>query len=409
MVGTAIIMKLVAAVIVIASIVAGSDSPVQVHVALGSNPGTITFTWSTRYATPTTYVRIASGSSWLYYQGTTRNFKDSTNAWVIHSVTVQLNPDIRYQYQVGCQVNGFSSSLTLLVPSDQAPANFLLFGDLSTAQDGADSWTDMTDNVKDYLIQAMIHVGDLAYDLSSKSSTVGDDFMATIQPTAHYVPYMICAGNHEAKDNYYNYLQRFDMPNNKYYYTFTIGYVRFLAIHTEAFLSETDMIPSMMSYIKSVLNRNDEDKAAYPWLIVFGHRPMYCSSKAKADACGPEADVLKQYLEPLFTLYGVDLYINGHVHNYQRTAPVYQGIVTSRSSYGDVYMYPKSPIYITTGGPGSDDTNSKIDWTDAPDWLIAGEEDFSFSILNIYNQTHLYWEQQKTKNNKITDAFWVVK
>lgn len=400
-------MKIVAIVLLLTSLALSSDSPVQIHTAIGQSPGLITFTWSTRNTTPTTYVRIASGSSWSYYQGTTRSFKDSSNIWVIHSVTAQLTPGSILQYQVGCQVNGFSSTLNFIVPPDQGETNLLVFGDLSTADDGADTWTDMNDNAKDFLIQGMIHVGDIAYDLSSKSSTVGDDYMATVQPLAHYFPYMVCAGNHETTDNYYNYLQRFDMPNTKFYYTFTIGYIRFLAIHTEAFISETDMLPSMMAYIKTVLNRSASDKATYPWLIVFGHRPMYCSSKAKADACGPEANTIKQNLEGLFKQYNVDIYINGHVHNYQRTTPVYQGTATSSST--NYYINAKSTLYVTTGGSGSDGSNSKIDWTDAPNWLVAGEEDFSFSVLKVYNKTHLYWEQLKTKNNYITDAFWLIK
>ena len=387
-----------------------ADTQVQIHVAQGIIPGQIVFTWNTRNATPTTYVRVANGSVWQYYSGTTRDFKDGSNVWVIHAVTANLTTGVNYQYQVGCQVNGFSSSYSLLVPVDSASANFILFGDLATDADGAATWNDIEDMAKDYLVQTIIQVGDMAYDLCTSSSTVGDAFMATLQPIAHYVPYMVCAGNHETTDNYYNYLQRFDMPGTKYYYTFTVGYVRFLAIHTEAFLTELNVLNPMMTFILQVLNRSPADKAAYPWLVVYGHRPMYCSSKAKDNACGPEANTIKSYLEPLFHEFKVDLYVNGHVHNYQRTSPVYQGIpVTLGDAYSSTYINPSAPVYVTTGGPGSDGSNSKIDWTNAGEWLVAGEENFSFSVMNVYNKTHLYWEQILAKNNLVTDAFWLVK
>ena len=137
---------------------------------------------------------------------------------------------------------------------------------------------------------------------------------------------------------------------------------------------------------------------------------MYCSSKAKDNACGPEANTIKSYLEPLFHEFKVDLYVNGHVHNYQRTSPVYQGIpVTLGDAYSSTYINPSAPVYVTTGGPGSDGSNSKIDWTNAGEWLVAGEENFSFSVMNVYNKTHLYWEQILAKNNLVTDAFWLVK
>lgn len=403
-------MKSLVSILLVTSVVLASDTPEQIHVASGTVPGSIIFTWSTRKTTPTSEVRVTTGTTWTTYSGSSRDFRDGSNIWVIHAVTAQLTPGDKYTYEVGSSSTGFTSSYSLVVPTDSDATNVLLFGDLSTDQYGSNTWTDIKGIAKDLLVQAMVVCGDMAYDLSSKSSTVGDNFMNDIQPIAHYVPTMVAAGNHETTDNYYNYLTRFDMPNSKYYYTFTAGLVRFVAIHTEAFLTEIDMLPDMLPFIQSTLNRSPADKLKYPWLVVFGHRPMYCSSKSKAEACGPEADTLKKYLESWFKQFKVDLYVNGHVHNYQRTAPVYQGRVTSAyDNYASTYINPQSTVYVTTGGPGSDGTNSKVDWTDAPDWLVAGEEDYSFSLMNVFNSTHLYWQQLKSKNNALTDSFWIIK
>lgn len=403
-------MKKLAIILLVTSIVLSADTPEQIHVAIGSTPGSITFTWSTRNPTPTSDVRVTTGSVWSYYTGTTRDFKDSSNIWVIHSVTAQLTPGQKYTYEVGCTSTGFTSSYSLIVPVDSAPINILLFGDLSTHDTGDSTWTDIEGIAKDLLIQSMVIAGDMAYNLNSKSSTRGDDFMNTLQPISHYVPMMVAAGNHEAKDNYYNYLNRFDMPNTKFYYTFTIGYVRFLAIHTEAFLTETDMLPDMLPYIKNVLNRSAEDKQKYPWMIVFGHRPMYCVCDSSDPACTTEATTLKYYLESMFKQYDVDIYVNGHVHNYQRTRPVYQGQVTSYyDGYTSTYVNPTSTIYVTTGGPGADSTNDPLNLNGAPDWLVTGQVDLSFSVLNVYNNTHLYWQQLESKNNQVTDSFWIIK
>jgi acid phosphatase type 7 len=382
---------------------AANDPQVQIHVAVGQVPGFMTFTWSTRSATPTTYVRITTGSTWTNFAGTTRNFTDGSNSWVIHSASAQLSPNTVYQYQVGCIINGFSSSYSVQVPPDQAAANFLLFGDLATDANGANSWTDIAANAKNWLASSLIVAGDMAYDLSTSSSTVGDDFMTTLQPVVHYIPMQVAAGNHEATDNYYNYIQRFDMPNNKFWYTFTVGYVRFLAIHTEAFITEVDKLPDMLPYIQNVLNRSPADKQAYPWLVVFGHRPMYCCSDDKPTTCGTEANSIKQYLEDWFKNYNVDLYVNGHVHNYQRTAPVYKGQVTN------TYTNPRSTIYVTTGGPGADKSDTNFDCNSTPSWLVASEDSYSFSVMNVYNKTHLYWQQIKTKNNNVVDSFWIIK
>ena len=54
-------------------------------------------------------------------------------------------------------------------------------------------------------IDAVLHVGDFAYDLRDDNARFGDAFMNQIQPIAAYVPYMVCPGNHEDAYNFSNY------------------------------------------------------------------------------------------------------------------------------------------------------------------------------------------------------------
>lgn len=49
------------------------------------------------------------------------------------------------------------------------------------------------------MYDAIIHVGDFAYDMNSEDATVGDEFMKQIETIAAYTPYMVCPGNHEEK------------------------------------------------------------------------------------------------------------------------------------------------------------------------------------------------------------------
>ena len=164
-----------------------------------------------------------------------------------------------------------------------------------------------------------------------------------------------------------------------------------------------------MAFVYQTLNRSPADKAAYPWVIVYAHRPMYCvPSKSKPQTCGSEADTIKQSLESLFYQFKVDLYVNGHIHNYQRTCPVYQGKVMNTAT-GNTYINPKATIYVTTGSAGTDSTNTNINLTNPPEWLITGDDSYSFSSLNVYNATHLHWQQIKSKNNNIIDDFWIIK
>jgi len=52
------------------------------------------------------------------------------------------------------------------------------------------------------------------------------------------------------------------------------------------------------------------------------HEPYYTTQGP-----GSLAVYFQQNLEDLFYKYGVDIVINGHVHSYERTFPVYKGVV----------------------------------------------------------------------------------
>lgn len=71
-----------------------------------------------------------------------------------------------------------------------------------------------------------------------------------------------------------------------------------------------------------------------PWIIVFGHRSMYCTDtegncdynehrvRAGIDENGTFG------LEKLFYSMGVDLILGGHEHNYERFWPMYNFTVS---------------------------------------------------------------------------------
>ena len=47
------------------------------------------------------------------------------------------------------------------------------------------------------LYDAVLHVGDIAYNLEHDDGKVGDEFLRMVEPIAARVPYMTCPGNHE--------------------------------------------------------------------------------------------------------------------------------------------------------------------------------------------------------------------
>ena len=97
-----------------------------------------------------------------------------------------------------------------------------------------------------------------------------------------------------------------------------------------------------------------------PWIIFMTHRNMYCWGHVWY--CTVSAPVARYHIRILFQLSNfdlipfhsenieailydanVDLVLTGHIHNYQRTWPVYNLQVTPSTSN------PRAPIHIVNG------------------------------------------------------------
>lgn len=67
------------------------------------------------------------------------------------------------------------------------------------------------------------------------------------------------------------------------------------------------------------------DRKKQPWLIFAAHRPLaYSSGSYYGQEGSYEEPMGRAHLELLWQKYKVDLAFYGHVHNYERTCPVYE-------------------------------------------------------------------------------------
>jgi 3',5'-cyclic AMP phosphodiesterase CpdA len=91
------------------------------------------------------------------------------------------------------------------------------------------------------------------------------------------------------------------------YYTYTRDKVQFFALDTNDIFTnkqQQDWLEKELSNSKAL------------WKIVYGHHPIYASG-----AYGSNPAFIKMF-SPLFQKYGVQLYINGHEHHYERTTSI---------------------------------------------------------------------------------------
>lgn len=84
--------------------------------------------------------------------------------------------------------------------------------------------------------------------------------MGFLESVAASTPYMVCPGNHEAKngENFIPYSNLFAMPNNKFWYSINYGPIHVIALSTEhPFDSNSDQYRFLEQDLMSV-NRTDQ-------------------------------------------------------------------------------------------------------------------------------------------------------
>ena len=218
------------------------------------------------------------------------------------------------------------------------------------------------------------------------------------------------------KENVYIVLGDGDLPREKQklreyydlnndYYSFDYENIHFLAV-TPADLTlaerargvsqETISNDKMqLDFIRTDL-KHANDNPETDFTIVFMHLPMYSSIQY------PFMD-LRDELQPMFDLYGVDLVISGHQHAYERTYPVmFNNAITDYEKCS--YNNPDGQIYLTvgTGGHSHAKSEQKQPWS-----VIINHNDYGFMNIKVVNDGKTLYGEFTSNTGKIMDAFQI--
>ncbi|KQS29830.1 acid phosphatase type 7 isoform X3 [Drosophila erecta] len=402
--------------------------PEQVHLAFGETVLDIVVTWNTRDNTNESICEF--GIDGLHQRVKAAHMptkfvdggaKKATQ--YIHRVTLShLKPNNTYLYHCGSEL-GWSATYwfrTRFEHADWSPS-LAIYGDMGVVN--AASLPALQRETQNGQYDAIIHVGDFAYDMDWENGEVGDEFMRQVETIAAYLPYMVCVGNHEEKYNFSNYRARFNMPGetDSLWYSFNLGPVHFVSFSTEVyyFLSYGfKLLTKQFEWLERDLAEANlpENRAKRPWIITYGHRPMYCSDDKEYD-CNSDLEtyirqglpMLKWFgLEDLFFKHGVDVEIFAHEHFYTRLWPIYNYKVYNGSAEAP-YTNPKAPIQIITGSAGCKEEREPFS-KDLPSWNAYNSNDYGYTRLKAHNGTHLHFEQvSDDQDGAIVDSFWVIK
>jgi hypothetical protein len=422
--------------LVVQSAIAALSQPGQIRLAWTENPNELAVRWTTYTisAPPKVAYRpfnCSAEETWSYEAAQTERFKQGWRYFevqYIHTAVLRnLNASCDYQYQVGTYFYWSElrtiSGLTHGNDNNQ-PISIVLLGDMGVGSNSSDSRDLLTKMARHREMVGVLHLGDIGYNLGDVGGYKGDEFLDDIEPVSSRVAYMTMPGNHEHYKGFIQYIRRFRMPDvtqapdTNFFYSFDLGKAHFVALNSETyFYLSAEARKTQMNWLTQDLAQADANKAAVPWLIVMAHKPLYCNidytlheySPHTNVNCGKEANIMRHAWEEVFYQHKVDIYFAGHVHNYQRTGPVYHNQTVPADNDSDsVFINPKAPIYILSGDAGSDHGHEPLSLT-PQDWSIYGTSAYGFGKLTVFNETHLLWEQYDAEEQEITDSVWVIK
>ena len=389
---------------------AADGTPEQIHLTWGADPASsVTVSWASPGQATGARVHLSRGGGFgRTVRAIQRSYTDGINGetvWTYHAQITGLAPETEYSYTVTADNDSspepFAATFRT-APAGRAPFRFTSFGDLATPNT---QWV-LSYGQSAYAVGAvesfkpLFHLlnGDLCYaDLNPASQPdVWQDFGNNNQSSAANRAWMPCPGNHEVEfDNgpqgFTSYLTRYLLPDNGLlwfrgrWYSFQVGSVLFISLDADdvvfqdagAFVAG----PAALTPVASTGNPAIEPGTSFcirgysggaqtawlertlaaarsdpsiDWIIAQMHQ-IACSSSATGN--GSDLGIRQEWL-PLFDRYQVDLVLNGHDHDYERSFPCrgFDSMVGTEVATGQPVQTLR-PHPVTTDDTGVFDTS----------------------------------------------------
>jgi hypothetical protein len=201
----------------------------------------------------------------------------------------------------------------------------------------------------------------------------------------------ISIGNHEDEYNsnaslalLNQYMSHFGLT--KQYYSFNYQNIHFVVMSTE---TPVEIGSEQYNFVKSDL-ANAASDPNIDWIVVYYHKAIYFSPLSFIHT--PEDYelfiTLRDTYHPLFSKYQVDLVLQGHNHNYERSYPIMYNssgnssnpIITdsNKNSYND----PEGQIFAIVGTGGH---NALFNFTGKAHYIAEQYYGFGFLNLDVIN------------------------
>jgi hypothetical protein len=269
--------------------------------------------------------------------------------------------------------------------------NFAAVGDFGCSSNTVST----VNNIAGKNPEIVFGLGDYSYQ------PTGTCFFNTIAPIDSITK--ITFGNHEDDDTegFSGYITHFGLSQT--YYSFNHQNTHILVLDTDrnSYSTGSDQYNFAVSDLQAASQAPDID-----WIIVYFHKPIYTSPTSTS-----AESAFRSAYHPLFDQYGVDLVLQGHAHNYQRTYPLSYNpnspsnpIVTSSSTTD--YTDPPGAIFaiVGTGGVNFHALSGKASY------VITQQDDFFGQLdIKITNDGAKLEGKYYRNSGQIDDSFSITK
>ncbi|MGD0526445.1 MAG: fibronectin type III domain-containing protein [Polyangiaceae bacterium] len=327
------------------------------------------FTWETAQQNNAAKVQMGTSASALSqvftgYAWTLPPGLGTANTY-FHEVHVcGLTPDTTYYYQVGGGPTGgevWSATQSFTTMPATIPSGGISIGIFGDARDTVGTWQAVHVRMKAAGVLMSLVDGDVV-DIGAEE-TLYSQWLGEIwqYPTGSTNTFLTLGqqyilpinGNHEndTATSFANWAIPGDGPYAETYASFTVGSVHFTMIDDEqiAVANSSAEAQAQLAWVAQDLAAANADRANHPFVVVMGHRGLFSTSLHSTD---PDVLQARTSLAPLYDQYKVDLVINGHDHEYERTYPITTG--NPPTSSPTVQPAGMGTTYVICAGAGAD-------------------------------------------------------
>lgn len=341
------------------------------------------FTWETTEQDTDAKVQIgtSSGSLTDTYAGYVFSLSSLGTTLNMHEVHVcGLKPGTTYYYHVGGgaptkEVWGATQSFTT-VPATGS----IKIGAYGDARDSVAVWQTVNAKIKAHDVAMSVMSGDVVllgsaesewaqwfdaiWDQSSEMAAMGMSGGMGVSPQPGFLTLgeqliLPIAGNHE--DESAVFYANFALPGTgdwaETYASFNAGNTHFVLFDDSplASASSASSLPpeamAQVAWLDADLAAAAKDRTNHPFIVFVSHRGMYSTSNHSAD---PDVLIVRSVIAPILAKYTVDLVLNGHDHEYERSVALTPNTSNPASNTVNVQSdATKGTTYVINAGAGA--------------------------------------------------------